>query len=53
MKDFLAVKDALNRDEPTGKDRKRCLICIENIRGKENYKAKKQKLAKVKWMLIT
>ena len=51
MKEFLHVDVAQPiGPEPNESDRKRCHICLLEIIGTDNYKMKKQKLAKVKWL---
>ena len=50
MKNVSGIKEDHQYVAKEGSDRKRCFYCIESIVGKPDYKAKKQKLAKCKWV---
>ena len=50
MKNVLEVKEYQQYVAKEGSDCKKCFYCIESIVQKPDYKAKKQKLAKCKWV---
>ena len=50
MKNVLEVEEDHQYVAKEGSDCKRCFYCIESIVRKPDYKAKKQKLAKCKWV---
>ena len=49
MKNVLEIEDHQHVSKE-GSDPKRCFYCIESIVGKQDYKTKKQKLPKCKWV---
>ena len=50
MKNILEIEEDHQYVAKEGSDHKRCLYCIESIVGNPDYKPKKQKLAKCKWV---
>ena len=49
MKNVLEIEEDHQYDAKEGSDCKRCFYCIESIVGKQDYRAKKQKLTKCIW----